>query len=116
MEHTVSMQVVNSHHLFGGNIMRSRLAISALVIAALFGASAIASAQNTPAPGASSEGNVGPGAATGSKMKSGTSGAGMTTGTGMNGSQKGNAARNPSSEGNVGPGTNNNNGPAPGGK
>jgi hypothetical protein len=34
------------------------------------GATAIASAQTQPAPGASSEGNVGPGA-TGSKMKSG---------------------------------------------
>jgi hypothetical protein len=41
---------------------------------------------------------------------------GATTGTGMTGSQKGDSARHPSSEGNVGPGTNNNNGPAPGGK
>ena len=40
--------------------MRSKLAISALVIAALFGATAIASAQTQPSPGASSEGNVGP--------------------------------------------------------
>ena len=94
--------------------MRSKFAISALVVASLFGATAIASAQNTPAPGASSEGNVGPGAS--GKMKSGMTGAGTTTGTRMNSSQKGNAARNPSSEGNVGPGTNNNNGPTPGGK
>lgn len=51
--------------------MRSKLAISALVVASLFGATAIASAQTTqPAPGASSEGNVGPGT-TNSKMKSG---------------------------------------------
>jgi hypothetical protein len=92
--------------------MRSKLALSTLIVASLFGATAVASAQTTPAPGASSEGNVGPGA-TGSKMKSGPH-SGATTG--MTGSQKGNAARNPSSEGNVGPGTNNNNGPAPGGK
>ena len=51
--------------------MRSKLAISALVVASLFGATAIASAQMQPAPGASSEGNVGPDApATGTKMKS----------------------------------------------
>ncbi len=40
------------------------------MVASLFGATAIASAQTTPAPGASSEGNVGPGT-TNSKMKSG---------------------------------------------
>jgi hypothetical protein len=41
------------------------------VVAALFGATAIASAQTQqPAPGASSEGNVGPGT-TNPKMKSG---------------------------------------------
>jgi len=50
--------------------MRSKLAISALVVASLFGATAIASAQMQPAPGASSEGNVGPGATTDTKMKS----------------------------------------------
>jgi hypothetical protein len=95
--------------------MHSKLALSAVVVASLLGASAIASAQTQPAPGASSEGNVGPGA-TGSKIKSGMTGPGTTTGSGMTRAQKGNAARNPSSEGNVGPGTNNNNGPAPGGK
>jgi hypothetical protein len=51
-------------------LMRSKLAISALVVASLFGATVIASAQTQPAPGASSEGNVGPGA-TDTKMKSG---------------------------------------------
>jgi hypothetical protein len=51
--------------------MRSKLAISALVVASLLGATAIASAQTQPAPGASSEGNVGPGATSNSKMKSG---------------------------------------------
>jgi uncharacterized low-complexity protein len=51
--------------------MRSKLAISALVVASLLGATAIVSAQTQPAPGASSEGNVGPGATSNSKMKSG---------------------------------------------
>ncbi len=41
--------------------MRSKLALSAVVVATLFGATAIASAQSQPAPGASSSGNVGPG-------------------------------------------------------
>jgi hypothetical protein len=94
--------------------MRCKLALSTLVIASLFGATAIVSAQTTPAPGASSEGNVGP-SATGTRAKSGMTRSGTTT-TGMTRSQKGDAARNPSSEGNVGPGTNNNNGPAPGGR
>jgi hypothetical protein len=39
----------------------------------------------------------------------------MTTGSSMSKSKKGSAA-NPSSQGNVGPGTNNNAGPAPGGR
>jgi hypothetical protein len=55
--------------------MRSKLAISAIVIAALVGATAIASSQTQPAPGASSESkaatdatksNKTPGATTGS--------------------------------------------------
>ena len=55
--------------------MRCKLAVSALVLAAWFGATAIASAQMQPAPGASNEGNAGtdatksnmkPGATTGS--------------------------------------------------
>lgn len=41
--------------------MRSKLVFSAAVVASLFGATAIASAQTQPAPGASSSGNVGPG-------------------------------------------------------
>jgi uncharacterized low-complexity protein len=91
--------------------MRSKLALSALVAASLLGATAIASAQTQPAPGASSEGNVGPGA-TGTKMKSAkvakSSKIKMKSGTttGMTGSGKSDA-RNPSSEGNVGPGTGN---------
>ncbi len=53
--------------------MRSRLALSALVMASLFGATAIASAQTQPAPGASSSGNVGPGT---TEMKPGTTSGG----------------------------------------
>jgi len=95
--------------------MRTKLAIPAIALASLLGATAIASAQTQPAPGASSEGNVGPGAThskTHSKMKAGT-----TTGMnkGMAGSNKGNA-RNPSGQGNVGPGTDNNAGRNSGGK
>jgi hypothetical protein len=82
--------------------MRTKLAVSALVIASLFGATAIASAQqNQPAPGASTQGNVGPGATkdTMGKMKPGVT-------TGMNQGNKKSDMRNPSSQGNVGPGTN----------
>jgi hypothetical protein len=79
----------------------------------------IASAQmNQPAPGASSQGNVGPGASD-PAMHSGTgSGGGMTTGSGTtgsgmnkNGAMKDTNSRNPSSQGNAGPGTDNNNPP-----
>jgi hypothetical protein len=82
--------------------MRSRLALSALVVAALFGATAVASAQTQPAPGASTQGNVGPGAtsdSTGKMMKPGAT-------TGMNQRDKKSDSRNPSTQGNVGPGTN----------
>jgi hypothetical protein len=76
--------------------MRSKLAISALVVASLLGTTAIASAQMQPAPGASSEGNVGPGSTTGTKMKSGkvkSSKMKSGTTTGMNSdSQKGSKA------------------------
>jgi hypothetical protein len=51
--------------------MRSRLAISALMVAALFGATTIESAQTEPAPGASSDGKAGADA-TKSNMKPGT--------------------------------------------
>jgi hypothetical protein len=94
--------------------MRSKLAISALAVASLLGGTAIASAQTQPAPGASSEGNVGPGA-TGTHMKSSKMKSGTTTGMnkGMSGSS---ARRNPSGQGNVGPGTDNNAGTNSGGK
>ena len=51
--------------------MRCKLAVSALVVAAWFGATAIASAQMQPATGASSEGKAGTDA-TKSNMKPGT--------------------------------------------
>jgi opacity protein-like surface antigen len=84
-----------------------------LASACVFALSGAAFAQSQPAPGASSEGNVGPGAGTATPhakgMKSGT-----TTGTGSAAKTPG--MSNPSSEGNVGPGTNNNSGKQPGGR
>jgi hypothetical protein len=84
--------------------MRSKLAISALVVASFFGSTLIASAQSQPAPGASSEGNVGPGATSGKKPKHEK---GTTTGSSTrSGGKKGDAA-NPSGQGNVDPGDDN---------
>jgi hypothetical protein len=75
--------------------MRSKLSISALVVASLFGSTLIASAQSQPAPGASSEGNAGPGATSGEKTKHEK---GMTTGSSRrSGADKGDA-RNPSDD------------------
>jgi len=50
--------------------MRPKLAFPALVIVSLLGATAVAPAQTQPAPGASTESNMAPGA-TSHKMKSG---------------------------------------------
>jgi hypothetical protein len=79
----------------------------------VFALSGGAFAQSQPAPGASSEGNVGPGAGRTMPrvhhMKPGTT-------TGMSTTRRSHRMANPSSEGNVGPGTNNNNGPQPGGR
>jgi hypothetical protein len=79
-------------------LMRSKLALSALVIASLFGATAIASAQTQSTTGASSEGNVGPDASKmkstntkPDKMKSSKAKSGTTTGM-SSGSKKGSAA------------------------
>jgi hypothetical protein len=93
--------------------MRSKLALSAAVVASLFGATAIASAQTQPAPGASSSGNVGPGATSEKNPDTMTpkTGAGMNKGT--TGAGKGNAGGDSSSSGNVGPGTSNNQGKSP---
>jgi hypothetical protein len=79
--------------------MRSKLAFSALVVASLFGSTLIASAQSQPAPGASSEGSVGPGATSGKKTKHEK---GMTTGsTTRSGAKKGDGA-NPSDQDDAG--------------
>jgi hypothetical protein len=90
--------------------MKKIALISACILALSAGS---AFAQSQPAPGASSEGNVGPGAGTkmqGTKhMKNGA-----TTGMGTTAKKPGMA--NPSSEGNVGPGTDNNSGKQPGGR
>jgi hypothetical protein len=85
-----------------------KLIIASACILALSTAGAFAQMQ--PAPGASSEGNVGPGATGTSKHVK----KGMTTGTGS-GSTRSKAA-NPSSQGNVGPGTDNLSGKQPGGR
>jgi hypothetical protein len=78
--------------------MRSKLAISALAVASLFGSTLIASAQSQPAPGASSEGNVESGATSGKAKKHEK---GMTAGSSTrSGADKGGAA-NPSGQGNV---------------
>ena len=89
--------------------MKKVLFVSACVVAL---STAGALAQSQPAPGASSEGNVGPGAGsnmprhamprTTTRMKPGTT-------TGMSGrTYRHPSAGNSSSEGNVGPGTNSN--------
>jgi hypothetical protein len=85
--------------------MRSKLAIFALVVASvvasLFASTLVASAQSQPAPGASSEGNVGPGATSGKKTKHEK---GTTTGSSTrSGAKKGDAA-NPSDHDNAGSG------------
>jgi hypothetical protein len=93
--------------------MRSKFTISALVVASLFGSTLIASAQSQPAPGASSEGNVGPGATSGKKTKHEK---GMTTGSSKrSGATEGDAV-NPSGQGNVDPDTESGAGPKRGGK
>jgi hypothetical protein len=80
--------------------MRSKLAISALVVTSLFGSTLVASAQNQPTPGASNEGTISPGATSSKKMQKGTT-TGSTTRSGAN---KGGAA-NPSEQDNAGSGT-----------
>jgi hypothetical protein len=90
--------------------MRSKLAISVLVAASLFGATAIASAQTEPmqpAPGASDQGNAGTGSKMApGKMKSNNVKQGSTTGMAHQGMKPGSVdeskpggrstARNPS--------------------
>lgn len=73
--------------------MRSKLAISALVAASLFGATALASAQTEPmqpAPGASGQDNAGTGSKMApSKMKSNNMKQGTTTGMAPQGMKPG---------------------------
>jgi len=89
--------------------MKKIILASACILALTAGT---AMAQSQPTSGASSEGNVGPGAASGMTSKPSNMKKGTTTGSA---NSKGMAA-NPSSSGNVGPGTNNNSGPQPGGR
>jgi hypothetical protein len=87
-----------------------KLVLTTACIFALTTAGALA--QSQPAPGASSEGNVGPGAGvprTTTHIKKGST-------TGMGGTTRQPGMANPSSSGNVGPGTNNNTGKQPGGR
>jgi hypothetical protein len=79
----------------------------------LLGSTLIASAQSQPAPGASSEGNVGPGATSGKKTKHEK---GTTTGSSKRGGANNGGAANPSDQDNVGSGTDNNLAPKSGGK
>jgi hypothetical protein len=92
--------------------MKKTLFIPACVLALSMGG---ALAQNQPAPGASSEGNVGPGAS----HNMTTPRTGTTTGSTARQRREtapSSSMSNSSSEGNVGPGTNNNNGKQPGGR
>jgi hypothetical protein len=62
--------------------MRSKLAISTVVVASLFGSTLIASAQTQTAPVASSQGTVSPGATSGKKAQheKGTTGSSTRSG------------------------------------
>jgi hypothetical protein len=94
-----SAKVWGAHCYLGETFfMRSKLAISALVVTSLFGSTLIASAQNQPAPGGSNEGTISPGA-TGKKTQKGTT-TGSTTRSGVN---KG-GATDPSAQDNAGSG------------
>jgi hypothetical protein len=91
--------------------MRSKLAIIALAAASIAGTTLVASAQTQPAPGASGQGEVGPGATKPTNMNSG--GMTGTTGAGAGGMKRDpNAMPNSDAtgQGTVGPGSNNNNG------
>jgi hypothetical protein len=81
--------------------MRYKLAISALAVVSLLGATAIASAQMQPAPGASSEGSVRT-EANKSNMKPGTTTGSATTGSVTKGVTNKGVARNPSTDNDAG--------------
>jgi hypothetical protein len=85
-------------------LMRSKLAISALVVTSLFGSTLITSAQSQPAPGMSNDGTFSPGATSGKKTQHEK---GMTTGSSTrSGTNKGGAA-NPADQDNAGSGADN---------
>ena len=99
-----SAEVWSDAVTYGDILMRSKLAISALVVTSLFGSTLIASAQNQTAPGSSSDGTVNPGAASGKKTQHEK---GMTTGSSTrSGANKGGTA-NPSDQDNAGSGADN---------
>jgi hypothetical protein len=81
--------------------MRYKLAISALAVVSLLGATAIASAQMQPAPGASSEGSVRT-EANKSNRKPGTTTGSATTGSVTKGVTNKGVARNPSTDNEAG--------------
>jgi hypothetical protein len=89
---------------YGDILMRSKLAIPALVVASLFGSTLIASAQTQTAPGASSEGTVNPGATPSKKMQHDK---GMTTGSDTRGGANKTGTMNPSGQNNAGSGYDN---------
>lgn len=90
--------------------MRKILFTSVCVLALTTGAAFAQGMRSQPAPGASGEGEVGPGTTTTHSMKKGTTtGANTTT-------HKGSHMANPTSHGNVGPGTKNDARPQPGGR
>jgi hypothetical protein len=83
--------------------MRSKLALSALVVTSLFGSTLLASAQSQTAPGASHDENAVPGANSKKAQRDKT----MTTGSSTrSGTSKGGAA-NPSDQDNTGAGNDN---------
>jgi hypothetical protein len=83
--------------------MRSKLAISALVVSSFFGSALLASAQSQTAPGVSDDGNVTPGAA-GKKAKHEK---GMTTGSSTRSRTDKGVTANPSDQDNAATGSDN---------
>jgi hypothetical protein len=94
-----------SDRVTNGDIpMRSKLAISALVVTSLFGSTLIASAQTQTAPGASSAGTVSPGATSAKKTQHEK---GMTTGAGTHSGANKSGTMAPSGPDNAGSGADN---------
>jgi hypothetical protein len=84
--------------------MRSKLAISTLVAASLFGSTLIASAQTQAAPGASSQGTVSPGATSGKKKQHEK---GVTTGSSTRSGANKSGTMTPSGQDNMDSGADN---------